>query len=135
MGQVASLGAVRIRLLQFKHCGLPSPSFLELNFYFVLKYSQLLLPIICPNCTYAQLFLVPCSFSVFFCSGEVCLGASTAAKGPRPQLVSCPLNESRSAQGTRILSPMIYLSWDSCLPGEQPTLRLMGVFLRVKIEH
>ena len=113
----------------------PFLSYFELNFYFVLKYSRLLLPIICPNCAYAQLFLVPCSFSVFFCSGEVCPGASTAAKGPRPQLVSCPLNGSRSAQGTRILSPMIYLSWDSCLPGEQPTLRLMGVFLRVKIEH
>ena len=30
---------------------------------------------------------------------------------------------------------MIYLLWDSCLPGEHPTLQLMGVFLRVKIEH
>ena len=30
---------------------------------------------------------------------------------------------------------MIYLSWDNRLPGEQPTLQLMGVFLRVKIEH
>ena len=45
------------------------------------------------------------------------------------------LNGSRNARGTRILSPTIYLSQDSCLPGEYPTLQLMGVFLRVKVEH
>ena len=44
-------------------------------------------------CTHVQLFLVPYSFFVFCCSGDVCPGVSPAAKGPRFQPVSagpCP---------------------------------------------
>ena len=39
-------------------------------------------------CTHGQLFLVPYSFFVFSCSGDVCPGVSPAAKGPRFQPVS-----------------------------------------------
>jgi len=35
-----------------------------------------------------QLFLVPYNFFVFYCPSKHCPGASTAAKGPRPQPVS-----------------------------------------------
>ena len=38
-------------------------------------------------CTHVQLFLVPYSFFVFCCSGDVCPGVSPAAKGPRFQPV------------------------------------------------
>ena len=48
----------------------------------------ILLFIICPNCPCTQLFLVPYSCFVFCCAGAACPGASTAAKGPRSELVS-----------------------------------------------
>ena len=48
----------------------------------------ILLFVICPNCTCPQLFLVPYSFSVSVAGGDVCPGASPAAKGPRSQPVS-----------------------------------------------
>ena len=49
----------------------------------------ILLSIICPNYACTQLFLVPYIFFVFCCWGDICPGASTAAKGPRCQLVYC----------------------------------------------
>jgi len=42
---------------------------------------------ICPNCACMQLFLVPDN-SYFVAPGEMCLGASTAAKGPKSQFIS-----------------------------------------------
>ena len=73
----------------------------------------ILLSIICPNCTRAQLFLVPCSFFLFFGSGgEVCPGASTAAKGPRSQLVSCPLKQKwKQNQGHSTLHVQWMKTW------------------------
>ena len=46
-----------------------------------------LLSRICPTCVCTQLFLVPYSFFVFSCSGDVCPGSSTAAKDPSPRPV------------------------------------------------
>ena len=40
---------------------------------------------ICPNCTHVQLFSVPYSFFDSVAGGDVCSGASAAAKGPRSQ--------------------------------------------------
>ena len=50
----------------------------------------ILLFIICPNCAWVQLFLVPYRFFVFCCSGAVSPGASTEKRFPVPrsQLVS-----------------------------------------------
>ena len=43
------------------------------------------------TCSYFESLVV--SFYFFGSGGEVCLGANTAAKGPRSQLVSCPLKQ------------------------------------------
>ena len=48
----------------------------------------ILLSRICPGCPCTWLFLGPDGFFVFWGGGEVCPGAGTAAKGPRPQPVS-----------------------------------------------
>ena len=49
----------------------------------------ILLFIICPNCACTLVFLVPYSFFVSVAQGDICPGASTAAKGPRSQVPAC----------------------------------------------
>ena len=49
----------------------------------------ILLSRICPDCACTQLFLVPYSFFVSVAPGDICPGASTAAKGPRSQAPGC----------------------------------------------
>ena len=51
-------------------------------------WSFCILSIICPSCVCTQLFLVPYSFFVSVAAGDVCPGASTAAKGPGSQPMS-----------------------------------------------
>ena len=54
--------------------------------------------IICPNCTGTQLFLVLSSFFVSIARGDVCPGASPAAKGPRSQVPGPNLSHSGESE-------------------------------------
>ena len=68
------------------------------------------LSIIYPNCTCTQLILVPYSFFVLSClgrRGDVCPGASPAAKGPRSQVPSVSIY---ATPANHVISVMLRLT-------------------------